>query len=131
MTISKDYDLIKLNTFGISAKAKFFVEIENQTDLFELFDDPIFKNNEKLFLGGGSNVLFTKDFDGIVILNKMKGIEIVREDEDEVLLRAMSGEIWSDLVNFSVEHNYWGIENLSLIYGTVGAAQCRISELMA
>jgi UDP-N-acetylmuramate dehydrogenase len=122
MTISKDYDLIKLNTFGISAKAKFFVEIENQTDLFELFDDPIFKNNEKLFLGGGSNVLFTKDFDGIVILNKMKGIEIVREDEDEVLLRAMSGEIWSDLVNFSVEHNYWGIENLSLIYGTVGAA---------
>ena len=122
MTILKDYDLMKLNTFGVPAKAKFFVTLESEVDLLALFNDPIFKNNEKLFLGGGSNVLFTKDFDGIVVLNKLKGIEILREDADEVFVRAMSGEIWNDLVDFSVKNNYWGIENLSLIYGTVGAA---------
>ena len=74
MEIIKNYDLKKLNTFGVSAQTKFFVELNNENDLKELFDSTEFKNNEKLFLGGGSNVLFTKDFDGIVVLNKLKGI---------------------------------------------------------
>ena len=72
MEIFKNHDLTGLNTFAISAKAKFFVEIKDEEDLKELFSLPEFKNNEKLFLGGGSNVLFTKDFGGIVILNKLK-----------------------------------------------------------
>ena len=74
MKIKQNYDLTELNTFGISAKAKYFVEIFEEKDLKELFCSKEFTDDEKLFLGGGSNVLFTKDFDGIVVLNKLKGI---------------------------------------------------------
>lgn len=132
--ILKDYDLTKLNTFGISAKARFFVEIKKERDLIELFQTSEFRENEKLFLGGGSNILFTKDFDGIVILNKIKGIEILparnaegiasaggEEDPENIWIKSMGGEGWNDLVNFAVEHEYWGIENLTLVPGTVGA----------
>ena len=122
MNIEQNYDLTKLNTFGVSARAKFFIELNNEFDLKELFLSPIFKNNEKLFLGGGSNILFTKDFDGIIILNKIRGIEILKEDNTSVLIRAMGGEVWNDLVNFAVDNEYWGIENLALVPGTVGAA---------
>jgi UDP-N-acetylmuramate dehydrogenase len=122
MEIILDYDLTPLNTFGVPARAKLFTELKSEQDLQELFSCLEFKNNEKLFLGGGSNVLFTKDFDGIVILNKLKGIEMVEDNKDSVLLRAVSGEVWQDLVSFTVERGYWGIENLSLIPGTVGAA---------
>ncbi|MFA6524612.1 MAG: UDP-N-acetylmuramate dehydrogenase [Candidatus Paceibacterota bacterium] len=122
MKILKNYDLTKLNTFGIKAEAKFFVEINKEEELKELFNSSEFKNNEKLFLGGGSNILFTKDFDGIVVLNKLKGIEVVKEDNEYVFVKSMGGELWHDLVVFSVLHGYSGIENLSLIYGTVGAA---------
>lgn len=122
MEIYKNYDLTKLNTFGICARAKFFVEINSERDLSELFLSSEFKNNKKLFLGGGSNILFTKDFDGLVVLNKLKGIEIIKEDSEYVFIKAMSGEIWDDLVIFVAGRGYWGIENLALIPGTVGAA---------
>mgnify|MGYP001569175949 FL=1 len=122
MEILENYNLRNLNTFGISVDAKFFVEINNESEIIELFETPEFKNNEKLFLGGGSNILFTKNFDGIAILNKLKGIEIIKEDDESVLLRSMGGEFWNDFVLFAVNNNYWGIENLSLIPGTVGAA---------
>jgi UDP-N-acetylmuramate dehydrogenase len=79
------------------------------------------KNYQKLFLGRGSNVLFTKDFDGIVIINRLKGIKIIKEDENNVWIRSMGGEWWHDLVLFAVNKGYWGIENLALIPGTVGA----------
>lgn len=119
--IKKDYDLTKLNTFGIATKAKFFVEIEKEADIKEIFNSEEFKNNPKLFLGGGSNILFTKDFDGIVVLNRLKGIEILSEDSEEVSIKAMGGESWNNLVNFTVAKDFWGIENLALIPGTVGA----------
>ncbi len=122
MKIGHDYNLSKLNTFDISARARFFVEIHNEDELKELFNTPEFKNNKKLFLGGGSNVLFTKDFDGLVVFNKLKGIEILAEDSTVVTIRAMGGEMWHDLVTFAVDRGYWGIENLSFIPGTVGAA---------
>jgi UDP-N-acetylmuramate dehydrogenase len=122
MKIHKNYNLAKLNTFGISANAQFFVEVNNEEELKELFNLPEFKQNKKIFLGGGSNVLFAKDFDGVVVLNKLKGVEIVKEDAESVLVRSMGGELWQSLVNFAVNHNYWGIENLALIPGTVGAA---------
>ncbi len=131
MEIKQNYDLTKLNTFGVSAKAKFFAQIENESDLQELFKHKEFfaqsgsanrKQNQKIFLGGGSNILFTKDFEGMVILNKIKGIEVIEDNTDTVVVKAKSGEIWHDLVLFAVERKYWGLENLSFIPGTVGAA---------
>jgi UDP-N-acetylmuramate dehydrogenase len=122
MEILKDYDLTILNTFGVPARAKFFVEVKSEAELQELLGKEEFKNNERLFLGGGSNVLFTKDWDGIVILNKLKGIEILEDNQDDVIIKSMSGEIWHDLVLFAVERKLWGIENLSFVPGTVGAA---------
>ncbi len=122
MEIFENYDLTKLNTFGIKAHARFFAEIKSEGEIEELFANHIFKENKKLFLGGGSNILFTKDFDGIVVLNKLKGIEVLKENDESVLVKSMSGEVWHDLVKFAVEKGYWGIENLSFIPGTVGAA---------
>ncbi|MDR3519710.1 MAG: UDP-N-acetylmuramate dehydrogenase [Candidatus Pacebacteria bacterium] len=122
MEIKKNYNLSKLNTFGIDVNTDFFAEIKSENDIEELFSSPEFKHYEKIFLGGGSNILFTKDFHGIVILNKLKGIEITEESNESVSVRAMGGEIWNDLVLFAVNHGYWGIENLSLVPGTVGAA---------
>ncbi|MDO8659251.1 MAG: UDP-N-acetylmuramate dehydrogenase [Candidatus Parcubacteria bacterium] len=121
MEICENYDLKNLNTFGVSVNTQFFVELHSEQEVSELFNSPEFKKNQKIFLGGGSNVLFTKDFDGIVVLNKLKGIEIVGQDEKIVTVRALGGEVWHDLVEFAVERNYWGIENLALIPGTVGA----------
>lgn len=122
MQIKENYDLTKLNTFGVSAQARFFTELKEEKDLEELLNTEIFKNNKKLFLGGGSNILFTEDFEGLVILNKQKGIYIIEENGEFVLIKAMGGEIWHDLVMFGVSRGYWGIENLSLIPGSVGAA---------
>jgi UDP-N-acetylmuramate dehydrogenase len=122
MKIEKNYNLDKLNTFGIKAKALFFVGIKSEDELKELLILPEFRQNKKMFLGGGSNVLFTKDFDGIVILNKLKGIEVVKENSENVFVKAMGGEKWHDLVMFAVDREYWGIENMALIPGTVGAA---------
>ncbi|MFA6353663.1 MAG: UDP-N-acetylmuramate dehydrogenase [Candidatus Paceibacterota bacterium] len=121
MKIFKDYNLKELNTFRIEVKAKFFTEINSENDLVELFNQEEFKNNHRMFLGGGSNVLFTKDFDGIVVLNKLKGIETTREDSENVLVRSFGGELWQDLIMFVVNNGYWGIENLAFIPGTVGA----------
>lgn len=122
MTIEKNYDLSHMNTFGVKVRAKFFAEVNQEEDLAEIFNSQEFKENNKIFLGGGSNVLFTKDWDGIVVLNKLKGVEILDENEDSATVRAMGGVVWHDLVTFAVERGYWGIENLSLIPGSVGAA---------
>lgn len=122
MRIKQNYNLAKLNTFGINVNAKFFVEIRNEKDLKDLFSSSEFKDNENLFLGGGSNILFTKDFEGIVVLNKLKGIEIIKENSENVWIKSMGGELWNDLVLLSVERGYWGLENLSLVPGTVGAS---------
>ncbi len=122
MKILENFDLTKFNTFGIKTNAKYFVEISKEEELLELISNPIFQNNPRLFLGGGSNILFTKDFDGLVILNKLTGIEILKEDEDDVYVKAYGGEIWHDLVLFTVNKGYFGLENLSLIPGSVGAS---------
>lgn len=122
MNIENNYDLTKLNTFGIRAKAKFFVEIYSEEDAKKLFSTKEFQSNDKLFMGGGSNILFTQDYPGIVVLNKIKGIYIEKEDDEFVWIKSMSGEVWHDLVIFTVDKGLWGIENLSLVPGTVGGA---------
>lgn len=121
MKIEENFDLSHLNTFGVSALARFFVILNTEEDLEDLIKTKEFKENEKFFIGGGSNILFTKNFPGIVVLNKLKGIEIIKEDEEFCWIKSASGEIWSDLVNFTVNRELWGVENLSLIPGTVGA----------
>lgn len=120
--IERDYNLSKLNTLAINARAKFFVEVSNENELHELFLTPEFKDNAKFFLGGGSNILLTRDFDGIVVKISILGKRILEEKNGTVLLQVGAGENWHDLVTYAVNKNWGGIENLALIPGTVGAA---------
>ncbi|MBT8382523.1 MAG: UDP-N-acetylmuramate dehydrogenase [Ignavibacteria bacterium] len=122
MKILNNHSLHRLNTFKVKAFAKFFAEVFSVDELLELLVDKKTANEKKLILGGGSNILFTKDFNGLVVKNSITGINIVEEDKDSVLINAGGGAVWDELVQFCVEKNYGGIENLSLIPGTVGAA---------
>lgn len=122
MDIARNYDLTSLNTFHVKVFSALFTEIQTESEIKDLFLSKEFKENERFFLGGGSNILFTRNFSGIVILNKLKGIEILKEDSENVLIRSMGGENWNALVDFSVSHSLWGIENLALVPGTVGGA---------
>ena len=122
MKIQENFSLKKYNTFGIDVKAKYFVEVYTTEELKAILSDSNHKKESKFILGGGSNILFTKDYDGIVIKINSNEISIVEENENEVIIKASAGVIWHELVLFCVERNFGGIENLSLIPGTVGAA---------
>lgn len=106
------------NTFGIDTKAKRFASFSSADELLSLTTN----ENNLLILGGGSNILFTKDFDGLVLKNEIRGIEIVKEDEHHVYVKAGAGENWHQFVLFCIERNLAGVENLSLIPGNVGAS---------
>ncbi|MCU0341582.1 MAG: UDP-N-acetylmuramate dehydrogenase [Spirosomaceae bacterium] len=110
------------NTFGIDVTARYLVEADNEQDIDTLFQLPDFEKLPKLVLGGGSNLLFTQDFNGVVLKNNIKGIEIVKEDADHVWVQVGAGENWHEFVLYCVERDWGGLENLSLIPGTVGAA---------
>lgn len=121
MQISRNVDLTAYNTFHVKAAARYFASFTSKEELHQLLEE----KKDKLplmILGGGSNVLFTKDFDGWVLKNDISGIDIVREDDDHVWLKAGAGVNWHQLVRFSVEHNWGGLENLSLIPGNTGAS---------
>ncbi len=120
--IQENINIQAYNTFGIDCTAKYFAHFRSIKDLQELLSDPICKNNELLVLGGGSNMLFTKNFEGLVLKNELTGIYIVKEDANHIWIEAMAGENWHDFVLFAIDHDYGGIENLSLIPGSVGAA---------
>jgi UDP-N-acetylmuramate dehydrogenase len=120
--ILKNTSLKPYNTFGLEAHAKLFVEVNSSNDLLNLLGSQEFKDNNILILGGGSNILLTSDFDGLVVKNLIKGIEIIEENNESVLLRVGSGEVWHSFVMYCVDNDYGGVENLSLIPGTVGAA---------
>jgi UDP-N-acetylmuramate dehydrogenase len=120
--IDENVDLSHWHTFGVKAAARYFVHIRQDSDLKELFDSTFFRDHRRLLLGGGSNVLFLHDFDGLVIRMAIDGITVEDVDERQVLVTAGAGVIWNDLVRFCVQHGYGGIENLTLIPGTVGAA---------
>lgn len=111
------------NTFGFDVTAKWFCIIESVEDLTELLKKEVYKNNQVLFIGGGSNILLKSDFAGLVVINRIKGIEIIKpSNEDYVYLKAGGGESWHELVMRSIQEGLGGLENLSLIPGTVGAA---------
>lgn len=122
MDIKENFSLKPFNTFGIDVKAYLFCEVHTIEELKGLLSDPKYKNISKMFLGGGSNILFTKDFEGLVIKISIKGIQQLSETDDFVIIKSGAGVIWDDLVSYSIENNLGGIENLSLIPGTVGAA---------
>ncbi len=120
--LQKNVSLKPYNTFGIGAQAKLFTEVDTLTRLKSLLTDKGLAQERKLILGGGSNVLFTQDFDGLVIKISFKGIEKIREDDQYVWVRVGAGEVWHDFVQYCIEKDWAGVENLSLIPGTVGAA---------
>lgn len=122
MTLQENISLRAYNTFGIDVRAKYFVEIKSVQDFLELRIHEVFQTHSRLILGGGSNVLFTKDFDGLVIKNNIIGIEESSVSDTEILVKAGGGVIWHDLVLYCIAKNYGGLENLSLIPGLVGAA---------
>lgn len=122
MIIQENVSLRPFNTFGFDATARYFVSITSASQLQELLCDPHWKTFPKWILGGGSNVLITQDVAALVIQVAIKGIEYIREDEQHVWLRVGAGENWHQFVLHCVENGYAGVENLSLIPGTVGAA---------
>lgn len=122
MNIIENYPLLKLNTFGVDVKAKYFTSINTINELIEVTNTNVFKDLELLILGGGSNILFTKDFDGLVILNNIKGKEIIDQNQQSIFLKIGAGENWHELVMYCVDNGWGGIENLSLIPGNTGTA---------
>ncbi len=122
MIIQKNRSLKEFNTFHVEAYAKYFCEVNDISELELLFADDRFSNEQKLILGGGSNLLFTKDFNGIVIKNNIGGIEVISENENEVMIKAGAGIDWDKFVEYTINAGFNGLENLSLIPGTVGAS---------
>ncbi|MGB5929692.1 MAG: UDP-N-acetylmuramate dehydrogenase, partial [Cyclobacteriaceae bacterium] len=122
MQVQENISLQQLNTFGIEAEARYFAEIRSVEDLQTLLRDTRYNNTPKLILGGGSNVLMTGHFDGLVIKMGICGIEQVKQDENHAWLRIGAGENWHEFVMDTLNRGLSGVENLSLIPGTVGAA---------
>ena len=118
----KNVSLKPYNTFGIDQKASKFCEITTTQDLISLVKGGSLTGQPLLVLGGGSNLLLTKDFDGLVLKNGIKGIEVVEETGAYVRVKVGAGENWHAFVMYALDHNWAGIENLALIPGTVGAA---------
>jgi UDP-N-acetylmuramate dehydrogenase len=120
MQVNENFPLKPYNTFGIDAKARYFNTFSTKEELEEYL---MFYSEYPIFiLGGGSNILFTGDFDGTVLKNDIKGIELQHEDSDYVYVKAGAGENWHQFVLHCINHNWAGIENLSLIPGNIGAA---------
>ncbi|GAB3687622.1 UDP-N-acetylmuramate dehydrogenase [Spirosoma flavus] len=122
LNIESHVSLKPHTTFGIDATARYWVDIHSEEDLQTLLQLDEYQNKPKLILGGGSNVLLCQDFDGLVVKMNIQGINVDHEDDDHIYLTAGAGIIWHELVQYCVARNYAGLENLSLIPGTVGAA---------
>lgn len=122
MQIQENISLRPYNSFGIDAYASYFASFASVMELGALLEAKALRNLPLLILGGGSNILLTRNFEGAVLKNELKGIELIREDTDYFYVKAGAGERWHDLVRYCVNQNYAGIENLSLIPGSTGAA---------
>jgi UDP-N-acetylmuramate dehydrogenase len=120
MRIEEDINLDAYTTFHVKAHARYFVNVKRLDELQESLD--FGRNREMMILGGGSNLLMTRNFDGLVIRNEIGGIEVLGEDGDHIYVKAGAGENWHGFVRYCVDHNYAGVENLSLIPGNVGAS---------
>jgi len=122
LKIEKNKALAPYTTFKIGPSADYFAVVKDRKDLQEAIDWAR-ENKQPIFvLGGGSNLLLTKKIHGLIIKNEIKGVEILEKNDDYILLEGKSGELWAKFVNFAVSHDFYGLENLFLIPGTVGAA---------
>ena len=117
-----DVSLKNYNTFGIDVNANAFERFNSVVQLAQILSENKIYENRHMILGGGSNVLFTKPYDGLVLKNEIMGIEVVAQDADHVYVRAGAGENWHQFVLYCISANYAGVENLSLIPGCVGAS---------
>jgi len=122
MRIEKEKSLHAYNTFGIDVNAKLFAVFRTVNDLKELLSDETLRHENRLILGGGSNLLFTSDFDGVVLKNEVYGIELLRNDPEHYYVKVGAGENWHQFVLHSIDQGWAGLENLSLIPGCVGAS---------
>lgn len=122
MTIRENFSLKNHNTFRVDVKARYFIEVFSEEEIRDFIKDPKFKKFSIFIIGDGSNILFTKDFNGIIIKAFVLGRRIIKETDKYILLEIGSGENWQKTVNYAVNNNWGGIENLALIPGTVGAA---------
>jgi len=122
LEIKENISLRKYNTFGIDVQAKYFASFNSIEKLQEILLLPNFQHESKLILGGGSNMLFTKNVNSLVLKNEISEIEVVEEDDQYVFLKAGAGIAWHELVKYCVHHKYAGVENLALIPGSVGAS---------
>lgn len=122
MQLIENVSLKHLNTFGIEARAKYFVQLNSTQETIEFIRDKKFAPHKILILNGGSNTLFTGDFDGLVMKINNVGWEIVNENEEHVFIKVSAGENWDNFVSFTIKSGFAGLENLSMIPGNVGAA---------
>ncbi len=120
--MQENFSLRAHNTFGVDTKARYFTEVHSTEELIEALNYSKTSTLPLLFLGGGSNILLTKDFEGLAIKLDLKGIHEDIISDDEVLVTAKSGENWHEFVMFCLDRNYGGLENLSLIPGNVGTS---------
>jgi len=122
MQSKNHFSLKSFNTFGIDVYAKEFSIIQSHQDLLDLIAQRDLTREKFLMLGGGSNVLFTKDFEGLLLKNEISGIEVINEDAQQVWIKVGAGVVWHEFVLQCIERGWGGLENLSLIPGTVGAS---------
>ncbi len=122
MEILQDLSLKSLNTFGIDVRAKLLLDLDKESKINELINTLKNVPENILCLGGGSNILFVDDFNGLIILNNLKGMKIIESNDEFVILEVAAGENWHNFVKLSLKNKYYGLENLALIPGKVGGS---------
>lgn len=120
--LKKNISLKPFNTFGIDVVADYWIEITHTDDILNLMEMDIYRHQSHYVLGGGSNVLFPDDYQGIIIKNSIPGITIISEDDQSIILKVGAGVVWDELVLYCLNKGWGGIENLSMIPGQTGAA---------
>jgi UDP-N-acetylmuramate dehydrogenase len=122
MRVEQKFSLQKYNTFALDVRAKYYIEIHNEQDVLDFLDSRNFASEKLFILGGGSNVLFLDDFDGVVLNYTSQNVQVVSENQQQVTIKVDAGIAWHKLVEFALQNGFYGLENLALIPGRVGGA---------